>query len=92
MIFDNSLAIVMLSSLPIRTFEQFGPRSSPTKHQPDLDQDCLTLMIFTKEFFIKVNFEKISRQEKACKITHHANSKHIHSLVQILADRQKFSV
>ena len=40
-------------------------------------------MVFMKESFKKVNFEKISRKGKACKITHHANSQHIHSLVQI---------
>ena len=32
--------------------------------QPDLDPICLTLIVFLKEFFEKVDFEKISRQQK----------------------------
>ena len=33
--------------------------------RPDLGLICLTLMVFLKEFFEKVNFEKKSRQQKA---------------------------
>ena len=31
---------------------------------PDLDPNCLTLMEFPKEFFEKVDFEKIGRRQK----------------------------
>ena len=31
---------------------------------PDLDQNCDTLILFLKEFFEKVNFEKISRRQQ----------------------------
>ena len=34
------------------------PRSGSTKFWPDLDPNCLTLMVFLKEFFEKVDFEK----------------------------------
>ena len=32
---------------------------------PDLDQNCLTLMAFLKEFFEKDDFTKIKRQQNA---------------------------
>ena len=32
-------------------------------------------MVFLKEIFEKVDFEKLSRRQKACKITQHAKSK-----------------
>ena len=39
---------------------------------PDLDPNRLTLIVFLKEFFGKVNFEKISADDnKSMKITHH---------------------
>ena len=37
--------------------KQFEPRSGQNAG-PDLDPNCLTLMVFLKEFFEKVNFEK----------------------------------
>ena len=37
---------------------------------PDQDPNCFdTLMVFLKEFLKKVDFEKISRRQKALKIT-----------------------
>ena len=43
---------------------------------PDLDPICLTLRIFLKEFFKKVDFEKNSRQQKSitCKFSQYAMS------------------
>ena len=42
---------------------------------PDLDPNCLTLMVFRKEFFEEVNFRKKSIDDKkASKITLHAKS------------------
>ena len=47
---------------------QFGTRSGPTKCQqnvrPDLDPNCLTLMVFLKDFFEKVDFEKNQQMAK----------------------------
>ena len=43
-------------------FKQFGPRSGPKKVGPDLDPNCLTLMVFLKYFFEKVEFEKNNKQ------------------------------
>ena len=40
--------------------KQFGPRSGPTKCRA-------TLIVFLKEFFEKVDFEKISRRQKFMK-------------------------
>ena len=37
--------------------QQFGPRSGLTKCHPDLDPNCMTLIMFLNIFF-KVNFEK----------------------------------
>ena len=49
--------------------QQFGPRSDPTKRRPDLDPNCLTLMVFLKEFFEKKLILKLSADDKtACKI------------------------
>ena len=44
--------------------KQFGPRSGLTKGQPDLDLNFLTLMVFLKEFFEKVDFEKDQQMRK----------------------------
>ena len=41
-----------------RLCKQFGQRSGPTKVGPDLDSNCLTVMVFVKQFFKKVDFEK----------------------------------
>ena len=40
--------------------KQFGPRSGPTECRPDLNPNRLTLslIVFLKDFFEKVNFEK----------------------------------
>ena len=39
----------------------------------NMDPNCLTLMVFLKDFFVKVNFEnKITEDKKACRITQHA--------------------
>ena len=39
--------------------KQFAPRSGPTEVGLDLDPNCLdTLVVFLKEFFEKVNYEK----------------------------------
>ena len=49
--------------------KQFGPRSGPNKAQQnvrsDLDPNCLTLMVFLKEFFKKVDFEKDKQKTKS---------------------------
>ena len=39
---------------------------------PDLDPNCLTLMVFQKEFFEKDDFEKKNSRQNALKITQHA--------------------
>ena len=44
--------------------KQFGPRSGPTNVGPDLDQNYLTLMVFLKYFFDKVDFEKNQQTTK----------------------------
>ena len=36
---------------------------------PDWGPNCLTLMVFLKEFFEKVDFEKISRRQKSMRQT-----------------------
>ena len=40
---------------------------APQIVRPDLDPIGLTLMVFLKEFFEKVDFEKISRRQKSLK-------------------------
>ena len=39
----------------------FEPDQAQQYVGPDLDLNCLTLMVFLKEFFEKVDFEEISR-------------------------------
>ena len=60
LIFRNSLLLVSSAD---NLCKQFGQDVGP-----DLDPNCLTMMVFLKEFFEKVAFEKISRRQKACKI------------------------
>ena len=65
-----------LSSADIHR-RQFGPRSGPTECRSWSGSRLLdTLMVFLKEFFKKVNFEKKSADDrrKAWKITQHAKS------------------
>ena len=44
-------------------------RPDKTYVRPELDPNCLTLMVFLKEYFKKVNFEKKSDDKKKCNIT-----------------------
>ena len=44
--------------------KQFGPRLGPTKAGHDLVPNCLTLMVFLKDFFKNVDFEKKSADDK----------------------------
>ena len=53
-----TLSLLILSADNI--CKQLGPRSGPTLCRPDLDLNCLTLL-FLKDFFENVHFEKISR-------------------------------
>ena len=52
-----SLTMVFLDNL----CKQFGPRSGPTKC---LEPSCLTLIVFLKEHFERVNFEKSQQTTK----------------------------
>ena len=45
-----------------KLWKELGPGSGQTKCWHDLDPNCLTLMVFLKEYFEKDDFEKISRQ------------------------------
>ena len=46
--------------------KRFAPRSGPTKRRARSGSKLSdTLMVFLKEFFEKVNFEKISRRQKS---------------------------
>ena len=46
--------------------KQFGPRSGPTNVGPDLDPNYLTMMVrYSRNIFEKVDYEKISRQQKS---------------------------
>ena len=44
--------------------KQFGPRSGLTKVVPHLDPNCLTLMVFLKDFFWKCLLQKKSANDK----------------------------
>ena len=47
-------------------YKQFGPRSGPT--------NCLTQVVFLKEFFEKVDFEKKSADNKKSRKMFHGSS------------------
>ena len=64
--------IVIFSFIPClpvvsadKLYKQFGPRSGPTKRRAFYGFKLLdTPMVFLKEFFENVDFEKISRRQK----------------------------
>ena len=59
-----------LCRLLITFANSLDPDQAQHNVRPDLDSNCLTLMVFLKEFFEKVDFKKIIRcVKKACKIT-----------------------
>ena len=58
-----SLTHYLLLSSADNLCKQFGPRSGPTKHGAWSRSKLLdTLIVFLKEYFEKVNFEKKSQQ------------------------------
>ena len=63
----------MTCHLAANLCKHFGPDHDGQKVGPDLNPDCLTLIVFLKEFFEKVNFEKSwQRTTRSRKITQHA--------------------
>ena len=59
----SALCLLVLSADNL--CKQFGPRSSPTKHRVWSGSKLFdTLMVFLKEFFKKVNFEKNKQTTK----------------------------
>ena len=67
---EYTLTLDLLESPADNFCKQFGPRSGPTKcRAPSESKLFYTLMIFLKEFFEKVDFEKSADDKKACKIT-----------------------
>ena len=44
--------------------KQLDPDQARQNIGPDLDPNCLTLIVIRKEFFEKFDLEKISRQQK----------------------------
>ena len=67
---------VAQSILPALAFaNSLDPDQARQNIGTDLDPHCLTLMIFLKDLFEKVNLKKKSTDDKkACKITQHAKS------------------
>ena len=64
MVYDQSLILNKVPTID-NLFKQFGCRSGPTKCVgPDLNPNCLTLMVFLKDFVLKKKliFFKIRKQ------------------------------
>ena len=47
---SGRLQLTLILSFASDLCKQFGPRSDPTDVEPDLDPNCLTLLMFLKEF------------------------------------------
>ena len=59
------LTLYPLVSSADNFYKLFGPKSGPTKHQAWSGSKLFdTLMVFLKEFFEKVDFEKNSADDK----------------------------
>ena len=76
---NMDFTLYLLVSSSDNLCKQFGPRSGPTKCRAWSGSKLFdTLMVFIKEFFIKVDFEKISRRQKsmqnipACRVKVHS--------------------
>ena len=57
---DQNLDLALCLFVPsaYNLCKQLRPRSGRQNVEPDLDPNCLTLMVFLKCFFKKVDFEK----------------------------------
>ena len=65
----HTLALCLLVSSADNLCKQFGSRSGPTKCRAWSGSKLFdTLMIFLKEFFEKIDFEKSADDKKACGI------------------------
>ena len=60
---EHSCKILFVSSAD-NFCKQFGPDQARQIVRPALDPNCLTLMVFLKEFFDKVDFERNQQKTK----------------------------
>ena len=68
------LTLYLLKSQNVNIWRKFGHRSGPTRRRIWSSSKLFeTLMVFLKEFFEKVGFEKNQHTTKTCKIIQHAN-------------------
>ena len=84
----------MCKRLSLLSLITFGNSLDPDQDQqnvgPDLDPNSLTLMIFLKEFFEKVDFEKNQQTtNNHTKITQHVES--LHDLLKVKLRSAGFS-
>ena len=59
-----TLSLLAVTCLLITFTNSLDPDQDQQNVGPDLDPSCLTLIVFLKEFFEKVNFEKVSRRQQ----------------------------